>query len=230
MATTTSERRHVAIDLRPFGFTGTESRAYGALLGLGPATGYAVAQATRLARANAYAALEGLVRRGAATRLPGPPVRYRAAQPHALLAQLAAEQGRALDRLAHALHRAAAAEDADTRSLAGERAIANLIMQLVARAERRIEGILGADLVRPTLPAWRRAAERAQVALRVAGTPPPEAATWVQGTVSPAVPTTLVIDGSHVVAALAGEEGLTGIWSSHPALVALAAAALRGVP
>jgi sugar-specific transcriptional regulator TrmB len=228
-ATTDRNLQHASIDLRPFGFTRTESRAYAALLRLGPATGYAVAQATRLARANAYGALEGLVRRGAATRLSGPPVRYRAAQPHALLAQLAAEQGEALDRLAHALHRAGTSDDPDTRSLAGERAIANLIMQLVARAERHVEGILGAELVRPTLPAWRHAAERAQLALRVAGTPPPEAATLVQATVAPGAPTTLVIDGSHVVAALAGEQGLTGVWSSHPAIVALATAALRSV-
>lgn len=228
-ATTDRHLQHASIDLRPFGFTRTESRAYAALLRLGPATGYAVAQATRLARANAYGALEGLVRRGAATRLSGPPVRYRAAQPHALLAQLAAEQGEALDRLAHALHRAGTSDDPDTRSLAGERAIANLIMQLVARAERHVEGILGAELVRPTLPAWRHAAERAQLALRVAGTPPPEAATLVQATVAPGAPTTLVIDGSHVVAALAGEQGLTGVWSSHPAIVALATAALRSV-
>jgi len=41
------------VDLTPFGFTPTESVVYSALLRLGPATGYGVSRATRLARANA---------------------------------------------------------------------------------------------------------------------------------------------------------------------------------
>ena len=82
-----------SVDLTPFGFTATESQAYGALLRLGPSTGYAVAHAARIARANTYGALEGLAGRAAAIRLPGRPVRYRAVDPRALIAQLAAEQG-----------------------------------------------------------------------------------------------------------------------------------------
>src|SRR5216117_585313 len=83
------------LDLTPFGFTATESLVYAALLRLGPSTGYAVAHATRVARANTYGALEGLVSRTAALRLPGRPARYRATDPAALIAQLAAEQGAA---------------------------------------------------------------------------------------------------------------------------------------
>src|SRR5207253_1534658 len=64
------------VDLTPFGFTATESAVYAALLRLGPATGYGVGRATRLARANAYAALEGLVTRGAAQRAAGRPARW----------------------------------------------------------------------------------------------------------------------------------------------------------
>ena len=40
------------IDLTPFGFTPTESRIYQVLLEGGPGTGYAIAQAAGLARAN----------------------------------------------------------------------------------------------------------------------------------------------------------------------------------
>src|SRR5207244_1184499 len=86
------------VDLTPFRFTATESVVYSALLRLGPATGYGVGRVTRLARANAYAALEGMVSRGAAQRAAGRPARYRPADPGALLARLAAEQGAALDR------------------------------------------------------------------------------------------------------------------------------------
>src|SRR2546428_13556074 len=85
-----------AIDLTPFGFTRPESVAYAALLRLGPSTGYAVARATRLARANAYGALEGLVHGGAAFRSPDRPVRYRPTDPHPLLAPLPPRPGEAL--------------------------------------------------------------------------------------------------------------------------------------
>src|SRR5881628_1853878 len=138
------------IDLTPFGFTATESQIYAALFQLGPSTGYAVAHAARVARANAYGALEGLVRRTAASRLPGRPTRFRATDPTALIAQLAAQQGESLDRLSRSLRDAAAPIEPDTRTVTGARAVANMIMQLVARAERRVEGVLAPELFRPT--------------------------------------------------------------------------------
>ena len=56
----------MSVDLTPFGFTPTESAVYAVLLTQGPGTGYAIARSAGLARANAYAALEGLVAKGAA--------------------------------------------------------------------------------------------------------------------------------------------------------------------
>lgn len=217
------------IDLTPFGFTSTESHAYAALLRLGPSTGYAVAHATRIARANVYGALEGLVGRAAAHRLAGTPARYRAADPQALLAQLAAEHGLALDRLGVALGDFVGEGEPDTRSVGGARALANVIMQVVARAERRVEGVLAAELLRPTLPAWRRAKERATLELRLAGVPPAETGSLVSGTVSSEAPTILVIDDTQVVIAVGRAEATAGAWSSHPAVTALARAALRGL-
>src|SRR5260370_1081933 len=86
------------LDVTPFGFTPTESLVYSVLLRLGPSTGYAVARAGRLARANAYSALEGLVTRGAASRTPSParPVRDRPTDPQALVVQPAPLQGEGL--------------------------------------------------------------------------------------------------------------------------------------
>src|SRR2546423_34416 len=109
------------IDLTPCGFTPTESQAYAALLRLGPSTGYAVAHATRVARVNTYGALEGLVGRTAALRLPGRPARYRATDPAALIAQLAAQQGEALDRLSHSLRDVATPSEPETRTVTGAR-------------------------------------------------------------------------------------------------------------
>ncbi|HKW40334.1 MAG TPA: helix-turn-helix domain-containing protein [Gemmatimonadales bacterium] len=216
------------IDLTPFGFTRTESQVYAALLKLGPSTGYAVAHATRVARANSYGALEGLVSRTAAVRLPGRPARYRAADPRALIAELATRQSQALDRLAAALSDAADQGEADTRSVAGTRALAYLIMHLVARAEHGVQGILAAELVRPTLPAWRRARERAILDLRVAGDLPSEAEALARGTVPAETPTVLLIDDAQAVLATGAGELAAGIWSSHPALAAVVRAALAG--
>jgi sugar-specific transcriptional regulator TrmB len=218
-----------AVDLTPFGFTATESQVYAALLRLGPSTGYAVAHATRVAPANTYGALEGLVGRTAALRLPGRPARYRATDPAALIAQLAGQQGEALDRLSSSLRDASGSAEPETRSLTGGRAVANLIMQLVARAERRVEGVLAAELLRPTLPAWRRAKERAELALRIAGDVPAEASALVGGTAPVDLPTVLLIDDSQAVIATGSGEGVGGIWSSHPAVVALARAWIRGL-
>src|SRR5437763_15436978 len=105
-----------AVDLTPFGFTPSESHVYGTLLRLEPSTGYAVAHATRVARANTYGALEGLAGRAAAIRLPGRPARYRAVDPRALIAQLAAEQGQALDRLSQALRDASEPLEPESRA------------------------------------------------------------------------------------------------------------------
>jgi sugar-specific transcriptional regulator TrmB len=217
-------------DLTPFGFTPTESRVYAVLLHLGPATGYAVARAARLARANAYSALDGLVSRGGAARAAGRPARYRPTDPQALLARLAAEQGEALERLSRALLEVSRPSEPETRAVEGSRALANLILQVVARAEHRVEGVVAPDLLRPTLPAWRRAALRATIELRVAGDVPPEAATFaVAATVAESFPTLLLIDGRQTVAATGPATERTGIWSSHPAVAAIARAALSAL-
>ena len=221
-----------SVDLTPFGFTPTESLVYATLLRLGPATGYAVARASRLARANAYGALEGLVTRGAATRVPAPPpgrpARYRPTDPQALLAHLATLQGEALDRLARALRDTSHPGEPVTREVGGARAVANLILQLVARAERRVQGVLAADLWRPTLPAWRHAgrAGGATVELRIAGDVPAGEEGLTSGSVAADAPTILVVDEAQAVVTAGAGESIAGVWSSHPLIVMLAHRAL----
>ncbi len=91
------------VDLRRFGFTPTEGRVYVALLKVSPATGYAVAREAGLARANTYAALERLAARGVASRLPGHPARYVAAEPATVTGKLDREWKRDLESLAERL-------------------------------------------------------------------------------------------------------------------------------
>ncbi len=218
------------VDLTPFGFTPTESLVYTTLLRLGPTTGYAVALAARLARANVYGALEGLVTRGAATRVSPAtrPVRYRPTDPQALLAHLATLQGEALDRLSRALRDTSHPGEPATKEVAGARAVANLILQLVARAGR-VDGVLAAELWRPTLPAWRHASREggAKLDLRIAGDVPAGAESIAQGSVPADAPTILVLDEAQAVVTTGAGDAVAGVWSSHPLIVMLARRALE---
>ena len=50
------------------------------------------------------------------------------------------------------------------------------------------------------------------------------------GTTAPDHPTVLVIDETQALAAVASPGGLAAVWTSHPAIVALARGALGGAP
>lgn len=214
------------IDLTPFGFTPTESLVYASLLRLGPSTGYAVARACRLARANAYSALEGLVSRGAATSTGGRPAQFRPADPSSLVARVAASQGQALDRLSRALEGAGGGAEPTVHSAEGLRGTVNALQQLVARAERSVKGTVAAELWRPSLPAWRRAASRAGVDVRIAGdAEDPES--LAKGTAPQDSPTILLIDESRVFSASGSGDLTAAIWSAHPLLVQVGMAAVR---
>lgn len=214
------------IELGAFGFTPTESLAYTALLRLGPSTGYAVAHATRLARVNTYGALEGLVARGAAIKAPGRPARYRPTDPQSLLVQLAAAQGDALERLGQALARATPSHEPAIQTADGIRAIVNVLQLVVARATTRIQGVVGAEVWRPTLPAWRRAAARAALDVRLAQDAG-GADELVPATAPAGSPTVLLIDDAQVFTAAGVGDGASALWSTHPLVVALGRAAVQ---
>lgn len=74
--------------LEALGFNLNEGRAYAALLVLGPSTGYEVSQHAGVPRSAVYAVLRKLVADGAARREPGPPEKFSATPPDALLGQL----------------------------------------------------------------------------------------------------------------------------------------------
>src|ERR687889_877129 len=107
-----------SIDLTSFGFTPTEGLVYEVLLKHGPGTGYAIARAAGLARANAYSALEGLVSKGAARVEGGRPRQYRAEGSAALIARISSNHGAALDRLGKELENLAGTSAPSTVDIA----------------------------------------------------------------------------------------------------------------
>lgn len=144
------------LDLVPFGFTPTESLIYEVMLTEGPGTGYTIARAAGLARANVYAALEGLVSKGAARMEDGRPRRFRPEPPATLLGRLADRQGEALDRLGIALQSLSAPETPTLVELASARGAVQLMGHEIARAEQSVRLLAPADGCLALAPHLRR--------------------------------------------------------------------------
>lgn len=162
-----------------FGFTPTESRVYVSLLKLGVTTGYAIANNLRLARANVYHALEGLVRRGAARKLGSSPSRYCAVAPDELVRSLEAEARRNLDQLQRQLAAIRAAPPSSEGGAAEPGAIATAaqLLELATEVAEReqmellvITGPWASEVNTATDRARRRGVAVAALAL---GTPAP---------------------------------------------------------
>jgi len=143
------------IDLTPFGFTPTENRAYRALLELGPSSGYALAKALSIARANAYQALNGLVAKRGAVRTNEEPQRYRAERPDAMLARIVDAESRKLDALERQVAAVGNRPGSPVVPIEGRRGLVNTALRTVARAPE-VTLVGPEDLVTALGPAWRR--------------------------------------------------------------------------
>ncbi len=213
------------IDLTPFGFTPTESLIYEVLLTGGPGTGYTVARAAGLARANVYAALEGLVAKGAARVEEGRPRQFRPEPPATLVARLVSRQGEAIDQLTAALASLAAPETPTLVELTSARGAVQLMGHEIARAEQSVNLLAPPDGCLALAPHLRRAAT-AGVILRVAST-----AAVPLGSISvevvepsawPGEPVLLIVDGRAALIGRRDGERFAGHWGSGPAFVAAA--------
>jgi DNA-binding MarR family transcriptional regulator len=152
---TTTGAITLPLDLTPFGFTPTETAAYRALTTLGPLSGYALAKALSIARANAYQALHGLVAKGAATRIGGRPERFRPVQPAALFTAITQRAARQLDALeAELSHQSEGA--AATVALAGRRALAETALRLAARSHGPVTCVAPRGELLSLAPAWHK--------------------------------------------------------------------------
>lgn len=225
------------LDLTPFGFTPTETVAYRALLERGPSSGYALAKALAIARANAYQALNGLLAKGAATSDGGSPKIYRALSPSALVALLAGRQARELDELEEALVASGGAAEPATVPFEGERAFRELTLRTAARAAGAVSCVAPLEVLAGSLPVWRKrradgtqtslwcvCEEAADFPLPLAGRVPIQRVHDYFGGAAALV----VTPDSGLIAHLSHGR-LSGYWSSEPALVGAFRAALAAL-
>lgn len=219
------------LNLTSFGFTPTESLVYEVLLTGGPGTGYAIARAAGLARANAYSALEGLVAKGAARVEGGRPKRYRPEAPAGLIARISNNHGLALERLSSELEDISVPNTPTVVEIESGRAVLQLITHDIARASQFVMLLAPPDAFPLLAPALRRPVS--------AGVP---VSLWSTGAVDldfapvevvtqehrwPGMPIIAVVDDrSAVVGARTGND-VQGHWSTAPAFIAAARLALE---
>jgi len=219
------------IDLTGFGFTPTESLVYEVLLRSGPGTGYAIARAAGLARANAYSALEGLVTKGAARVEAGRPRRYRPEGPAGLIARISNNHGLALERLSNALENISVPDSPTVVEINSGRAVLQLITHDVAKARSSVELLVPPDAYPLLAPALRRPVS--------SGIP---VSLWSNGSVDlgfhevevvsgehrwPGMPVIAVVDDRSAILGARNGNDVHGYWSSAPPFIAAARLALE---
>jgi sugar-specific transcriptional regulator TrmB len=219
------------IDLTGFGFTPTESLVYEVLLKSGPGTGYAIARAAGLARANAYSALEALVTKGAAKVDAGRPRRYRPEGPSGLIARISNNHGLALERLSSALENISAPDSPTVVEISSGRAVLQLITHDVAKARSSVDLLVPPDAYPLLAPALRRPVS--------SGIP---VSLWSIGSVDlgfhdvlvvrgehrwPGMPIIAVIDDRSAILGARNGNEVHGHWSSAPPFIAAARLALE---
>ncbi len=132
--------------LTELGFSPNEGRVYVALLQRPSATGYELAKAAGLPRANVYQVLAGLLAKNAIQRVADSPSRYVAHTPADVLGRIKRETMARCDALTADLEALSPpAEPTAFWTLRGRDAVVERVMTLVAEAEDRIAICLWAD-------------------------------------------------------------------------------------
>lgn len=215
-----------AVDLTRFGFTPTESLVYQALLTHGPGTGYALARAAGLARANAYSALEGLVSKGAARVEGGRPRQYRPEPPTGLIARISNDHGLALERLGTDLEALSVPGTPTVVELNSGRAVLQLITHNVARAGRSVALLAPPDAFPLLAPALRRPLSSG-LPVELYSTAPVDLGFAAVGTIAegyrwPGMPIISIVDEASALLAARQGSDVRGHWSTAPVFVAAA--------
>jgi len=224
-----------SLDLTTFGFTPTESLVYEVLLRGGPGTGYAIARAAGLARANAYGALEGLVQKGGARVEEGRPKRYRPEPPSGLMARILDRQGQALDEVSRSLELISVPDTPTLVELTSARGALSIASRETARATDQIILHASPEAYPALIPSLRKASGGG-VTLSLSSMTPvdlPFAPVTVVATDPandwPGQPFLLVVDRRSALLAARDGERVFGHWGTAPTLVAATSLAIRSL-
>jgi len=217
----------IDIDLTPFGFTPTENLAYGALLDLGPSSGYAVAKKLSIARANAYQALNGLVAKGAAVTTADQPRKFRSERPDAILARVIDIEAQKLDALEAQVQTSGGQDGSAVVLLQGKRALLDIALRTLAREPEEITCIGAADLLAALGPAWRRRALDSRVSsVWLIGDDPGDLPVPTRGGIDLTKsvelfggPVFLLLAGDVAVIARVEAADLSGYWTSDMTII-----------
>lgn len=148
-------------DLRGFGLTEYEAQAYLSLLQNSPATAYQVSKGRGLPRANVYAAVESLAKKGFAQPVSESPLRYVPVQPELLFARMLQDvnaQCRRVDNKLSQLRRSTGEEYVWT--LRGDDAIRAKMGDMIQTARSHVWIKAHARILEAHRPALLRAAGR----------------------------------------------------------------------
>jgi sugar-specific transcriptional regulator TrmB len=143
--------------LAAFGLPQQEARLYAALHAHDLATGYELAMAAGMSRSNAYAALSGLVDKGAAMIAEGKPARYRAVP----IGEFADNRIRTLLELKTELEKRLVPtghDDSPYLTIRGSANIADKIKSMIAATRQRIYLAMPANALAPFKPLLAEAA------------------------------------------------------------------------
>jgi sugar-specific transcriptional regulator TrmB len=221
------------LDLTPFGFTPTESHVYEVLVTKGPGTGYAVARSAGLARANAYAALEGLVSKGAARTDEGRPKRFRPEPPSVLLGRIVDRQGQAIESLTDALSTISLPATPTLTEVTSLRGVIQLLSLEIARARAEVLLCLPAEAYPQLSPALRRAVASSVALELVADGPADQAVAPVRvaepGSRWPGRPLLAAIDGRVALIGMMDGDRVSAHWGTAPATVAATVLSIRSL-
>lgn len=213
------------LDLTPFGFTPTESRVYEVMLRHGPGTGYTIARAAGLARANTYSALEGLVSKGAALQTGDRPKRYRPESPDALLARITSRQGEVLEELSRRLVEYAATETETLVPIDSPRGALQVMSHEIARAASSVRLLVPPDAYPILAPTLRRVVTAGLPAALLCTGPVTLEFTEVRRVDRgdwPGDPVLLITDDRTAVIAARRDGKVEGHWSRSASFVAAA--------
>lgn len=207
--------------LTHFGLTQQEARLYWSLFELNDPTGYEAAKATGISRSNAYAALSGLVEKGAACVVEGAAARYTPVP----LAEFCGNRIRALQEDARELAKLqprCRPESDGYITVAGEKHILEKMKNMLRSAEERAYVSMSSGLIARILPELRGMADRGLKVVVITDRPPALPGAAVYCTEQKRMQIRMIVDSRCVLTGdLDDGENSTCLYSRKDNLVSL---------